>query len=53
MTRPKPPSGGRRSHTSPKANLGRETKSRLARCWELACLGKLIQRGSGKCVCKV
>jgi hypothetical protein len=24
-----------------------------AKCWEPACLGKLIQRGSGKCVCKV
>jgi hypothetical protein len=24
-----------------------------AKCWQPACLGKLIQRGSGKCVCKV
>jgi hypothetical protein len=24
-----------------------------AKCWEHACLGNLIQRGSGKCVCKV
>jgi hypothetical protein len=24
-----------------------------AKCWEPACLDKLIQRGSGKCVCKV
>jgi hypothetical protein len=24
-----------------------------AKCWEHACLGKLIQRRSGKCVCEV
>jgi hypothetical protein len=24
-----------------------------AKCWDLICLGKLIQQGGGQCVCKV